>query len=195
MADKRAIQKTPQKTGDRICVGAVVGARGLKGDVRVKSFTGQPGDIAAYGPVETEDGTTLSLKVTGEAKGVMVVRIKGITNRTEADALKGQQLYVERSALPDIDDDDEFYHADLVGLRVVDETDTECGTVIALYNFGGGDMVDIRRPDGRILMLPFSAAAVPSVEVSTGRIVVASQALSDAEASPDSPPKDEGSDS
>ena len=190
-----------RRTTKKICVGVIVGARGLKGDVRVKSFTDDPGDVASYGPVETDDGTTLVLKVTGESKGVVVVRIDSMTDRTDAEALRGQRLYVERTALPKTEDEDEYYHTDLIGLAVVDETDTECGTVIALYNFGGGDMIDIRRSDGHSLILPFTAAVVPVVDVVSGRIVVSSNAIAAAEAEPDSAaeaeldsvPEDDGS--
>ena len=174
---------------DKVCLGIIVGARGIKGDVKVKAFTDQPENVAAYGPVETDDGERFTLTVTGQAKGVVVVRIEGVTDRDGVEALKGQQLYVDRSRLPETEDEDEYYHADLVGLAVVDETDTECGTVIALYDFGAGDVIDIRRPAGHTLLLPFTVEAVPKVDVSAGRIVVSSAALAMAEAAPESPPE------
>ena len=180
---------------EKVCLGVIVGARGIKGDVKVKAFTDQPEDIAAYGPVETDDGERFTLTVTGQAKGVVVVRIEGVTNRNGAEALKGQQLYVDRNTLPKTEDEDEYYHADLVGLAVVDETDTECGTVIALYNFGAGDVIDIRRPAGHTLLLPFTAEAVPMIDVSAGRIVVSSAAVAMAEAAPESPPENGASES
>ena len=164
MSEKPPVSNAKPKDG-KLCLGVIVGARGIKGDVKVKSFTGHPADVASYGPLETDDGQRLTLKVTGEAKGSVVVRISGVTDRTKAEALKGQQLYVERSQLPESDDEDEYYHADLIGLSVVDETDTECGTVIALYDFGAGDVIDIRRPAGHTLMLPFTADAVPEIDV------------------------------
>lgn len=175
---------------DKVCVGVIAGARGIKGDVKVKAFTENPNDIAAYGPVETDDGETLTLKVTGEAKGTVVVRIDGVTDRNQAEALKGQQMYVARNALPDTEDEDEYYHADLIGLTVVDETETECGTVIALYDFGAGDVIDIRRSAGHTLLLPFTVEAVPSVDLKAGRIVVSSAALESAEAAPDQSAQD-----
>jgi len=160
-----------------VCLGVVVGARGLKGDVRIKSFTEDPYDVAAYGPVQTDDGQSLALTITGEAKGVVIARIKGVADRTQAEDLKGQRLYVPRAALPHTDDEEEYYHADLIGLAVVDETGTECGTVIALYDFGSGDVIDLRLTQGRTVMLPFTRAAVPEVDVSGGRLVISRAVL------------------
>jgi 16S rRNA processing protein RimM len=163
-----------------VYLGVVVGARGLKGDVRIKSFTEDPSDVAAYGPVQTDDGQSLSLTITGDAKGVVIARIKGVADRTRAEELKGQRLYVPRAALPQTDDEEEYYHADLIGLAVEDETGTECGTVIALYDFGSGDVIDLRLTQGQTVMLPFTRAAVPKVDVPGGRLVVSRDALDDA---------------
>ena len=172
-------------SGDtRVCLGVIVGARGLKGDARIKSFTADPKDVAAYGPLMTDDGSKLALKITGEAKGVVIGRIKGIEDRTEVEALKGQKLYVERGAFPDTGDEEEFYHADLVGITVVDETGKECGTVSAIYDFGAGDMVDLRLPDGRTVLVPFTSAAVPTVDIAAGRMIIMASALAAAEDEP-----------
>ncbi len=187
MTDTGAKGKQAPTPEGKVCLGVIVGARGLRGDLRIKSFTEDPADIAAYGPVDTDDGQSLTLKITGEAKGVVIARSKGIEDRTQADTLKGQRLYVARDALPETDEEDEYYHADLIGLDVMDETDEICGTVIALYNFGGGDMIDVRRPDGSTLLLLFTPTVVPVVDVSAGRIVVDSTALAQAEAAPDPP--------
>lgn len=173
-------------SGDsQICLGVIVGARGLKGDARIKSFTSDPAGVAAYGPVVTDDGKELILKVTGEAKGVVIARIKGVEDRTGVEALKGQRFYVARDALPATEDEEEFYHADLVGLKVVNEQGKECGTVSAIYDFGAGDMVDLRRPDGRSVLIPFTASAVPTVDVAVGKIVVTAEALATAEEEPE----------
>ena len=150
---------------------------------RIKSFTDKPKGIAAYGPVCTDEGKSLTLKVTGEAKGVVIARSEGVANRSQAEALKGQRLYVSRQALPRTEDEDEFYHADLIGLDVVDETDIICGTVIALYDFGAGDMIDMRRPDGRTILLPFTTDMVTEVDISVGHIVVNAEALAQLEVS------------
>jgi|DEB0MinimDraft_10_1074344.scaffolds.fasta_scaffold97117_2 16S rRNA processing protein RimM len=168
---------TPAGSEAPVCLGVVVGARGLKGDVRIKSFTADPQDVAAYGPVATDDGQRLELKITGEAKGVVIARIAGISDRTAAEDLKGQRLYVARDALPQTEDEDEYYHADLIGMTVVDETDAECGTVIAIYDFGSGDVIDLRLTDGGTVMLPFTRAVVPKVDLSAGHLVVSRPAL------------------
>lgn len=165
-------------SGDsQICLGVIVGARGLKGDARIKSFTADPADVAAYGPLATDDGAQLELKVIGEAKGVVIARINGAEDRTAIEALKGKRLYVARDVLPETEDEEEFYHADLVGITVVDEQGKECGTVTAIYDFGAGDMVDMCLLDGRAVLIPFTAAAVPTVDVSARRLVVAAEAL------------------
>ncbi len=188
MADTAANGKQTPAAQDRVCLGVVAGARGLKGELRIKSFTDVAADVAGYGPVVTDDGQTLSLSVIGEAKGVVIARTDGVTDRTQAETLKGQRLYVARDALPATDDEDEYYHADLIGLDVVDETDAICGTVIALYNFGGGDLIDVRQPDGRTVMVPFTAATVPVIDTAAGRIVVESSALTQGDADPESAP-------
>ena len=185
MADTAAKGKQTPAAQDRVCLGVVAGARGLKGELRIKSFTEVAAGVAGYGPVVTDDGQTLSLKVIGEAKGVIIARTEGVTDRTQAETLKGQRLYVARDALPATEDEDEFYHADLIGLEVVDETEQPCGTVIAIYNFGGGDIIDVRRPDGRSVMMPFTSVTVPVVDTAAGRIVVDSSALSQEDTEPE----------
>src|SRR5579871_3969404 len=130
---------------ERILVGAVVGAQGLSGLLRVKSFTANPADLAAYGPVELEsaDGKTkrsVTLKVTGTAKGVVIVRADGIVDRTQAEALKGAQLFVARAALPAVEED-EFYLSDLLGLAAEREDGTALGTVKAIHDYGAGEVV------------------------------------------------------
>lgn len=161
----------------RVCVGVISGARGLRGDVRVKSFTARPEDVAAYGPVSDESGgRTFALTVTGRAGAHVIARIEGVADRTAAETLKGIRLYVARDALP-APDEDEYYLADLVGLAVEraggEDGDAEpFGRVRAVHDFGGGDVVDIERPDGSSVMVPFTKACVPVVDIAGGRIVV-----------------------
>jgi len=161
----------------RVCVGVITGARGLKGEVRVRSFTARPEDVGAYGPLSDEAGTrTLKLKVTGPAKDAVFARVEGVADRTAAEALKGVRLYVARDALPEVAED-EYYHADLLGLRVEVAGGggrTEAwGAVKAVHDFGGGPLLEIERPDGTTVMLPFTKAAVPEVDIAGGRLVVA----------------------
>lgn len=162
----------------RVCVGVVTGAHGLKGLVRVKPFTETPEGVAAYGPVESEDGERrYELAVANRTgKGQVLVRIDGVATREAADALKGERFYVGRDRLPP-PDEDEYYHADLIGLRADLPDGTVLGTVRAIYAFGAGDVVEIADPDGKLLTAPFTRAAVPEVDLAGGRIVVASEYL------------------
>lgn len=165
---------------ERICIGAIAGVRGLKGEVRIKSFTADPDDIAAYGPVSTEDGErTYRINVTAHAKGLIIARLDGIEDRDAAEALKGTRLYVPKSVLPEPDDGD-FYHADLIGLKAETKNGDTLGTVKAVHNFGAGDIIEITDESGGApgegkedLMVPFTLGLVPEVNLSEGRIVVA----------------------
>lgn len=157
---------------ERVLVGVVVGAQGLKGALRVKSFTADPLDIASYGPVEDEAGARrFRLKVTGEAKGTVIASVEGVKDRNAAEALKGTRFYVPRAALPASEDEDEFYHADLIGLPVELADGAALGKVRAVWDFGAGDVLEIARPDGEVMMLPFTKAAVPVVDVKGGRLI------------------------
>ena len=161
---------------ERVCIGAIAGVRGLKGEVRIKSFTADPDDIAAYGPVSTEDGErTYRINVTARAKGLIIARLDGIEDRDAAEALKGTRLYVPKSVLPKPDDGD-FYHADLIGLKAETGDGDTLGTVKAVHNFGAGDIIEIAAGPGEgkeDLMVPFTSALVPEVDLTEGRIVVA----------------------
>ncbi|KAA5604783.1 16S rRNA processing protein RimM [Roseospira marina] len=167
---------------DRVCVGVIVGVHGVRGAVRVKSFTAEPEDVGAYGPVSTEDGArSWALKVVGSAKGVVIVQLDGVRDRTTAEGLKGVRLYVPRSALPPPEDEEEFYHADLVGLAVEHESGERIGTVRAVHDFGAGDMLEVAPSadpadaagGGRAIMIPFTRSAVPVVDLKGARLVVA----------------------
>jgi 16S rRNA processing protein RimM len=156
---------------DRVCVGAVVGAHGIKGAVRVKSFTADPTHLGVYGPVEDEAGQRrFKLAVIGEAKGLMIARLDGISDRNTAEALRGTRLYVAKSCLPTTEED-EFLYVELVGCRAEDEAGTNWGTVTAVFDFGAGEVLDIAGPGGG-MMLPFTRAAVPVVDIVGRRLVV-----------------------
>ena len=155
---------------DRICVGAISGAFGVQGEVRLKSFCSTPEDIAAYGPLWTEDGTRqFKIKLTKPVAAGLGARLSGVATKEEADALKGVSLYADRSRLPRLPDD-EFYHADLIGLEVRDPGGKLLGTVRAVHNHGAGDLLEIGGA-GPDLLLPFTLAAVPTVDLTAGRIV------------------------
>jgi 16S rRNA processing protein RimM len=155
-----------------VTLGVIVGVHGVRGMLRVKSFTVQPEDIAAYGPLKDAAGKSYKLEVTGQAKGVLLVRIVGIGDRNAAEALKGTELLIDRDRLPETDAD-EFYHADLIGLRADLVAGETLGTVVAVQNFGAGDLLEIRLPDSRkTVLVPFDGASVPEIDLAAGRLLV-----------------------
>lgn len=156
----------------RVCVGAVAGAFGVRGEVRLKSFTADPEAIASYGAVETEDAKqTYDIKLTRPVKGGFAAKLSGVVTKEAADALRGTRLYVDRAKLPD-PDDDEYYHADLIGLAVHDTGGELIGHVKAVLNHGASDLLELRLPSGpKTVLLPFTLAAVPTVDIKAGRIV------------------------
>jgi 16S rRNA processing protein RimM len=175
-AAKRLSRRTedadPAKGAPRICVGLITGPQGVRGAVRIKSFTEVPEDIAAYGPVEDEAGCRrVELHVLGSAKGVLIVRIPGVQDRDEAAALRGLRLYLPRTALPQTDPD-EYYHADLIGLEAVLQDGTRVGHVRAIYDFGAGDTLEIVRDHAPPVLVPFTRAAVPIVSPTEGRVIL-----------------------
>lgn len=155
---------------DRICVGAISGAFGVQGEVRLKSFCTDPEDIASYGPLWSEDGLRqFKLKLTRPVAGGLGARLTGIETKEQADALKGISLYVDRKRLPRLPDD-EFYHADLIGLEVRDPGGKILGTVRAVHNHGAGDLLEISGA-GTDLLLPFTMAVIPTVDLTARRII------------------------
>jgi len=163
----------PVADTDRVCLGVVVGAQGVRGEVRIKAFTEDPLDVDAYGPVTDEPGEkTLRLSVRGRAKGAVVARIDGIADRNAAEALKGTLLYVPRDRLPEPENADTFYHADLVGLEARTPDGAPLGAVVAVFDHGAGDVLDILRVDGKPASVPFTKAVVPEVNLAEGYLVV-----------------------
>jgi len=157
----------------RICVGVITGAHGVRGLVRIHSFTTDPDDVAAYGPVTDEaGGRRFEITPTGHTRGQTVARIEGIKDRDAAEALKGVRLYVPRSALPDTEDEEEYYHADLIGLMAFGADGKEIGRIQAVYDFGAGDLLEVGQPNGRAIIVPFTRAAVPEIDIANGRLVV-----------------------
>ena len=160
-------------SSERICVGAITGAFGVAGEVRLKSFCADPTAIADYGPLYTQDGSrSFVVKLTRPVAGGLGARVTGIKTKEEADALRGTELYVDRTRLPSLPDD-EFYHSDLIGLQAVDTGGVMLGSVAAVHNHGAGDILEITGPGRKsALMLPFTLAAVPTVDLAAGRVVV-----------------------
>ncbi|CAN7503345.1 ribosome maturation factor RimM [Aminobacter sp. LjRoot7] len=152
---------------------AVIGAaHGIKGELRVKTFTGDPLALADYGPLYAKDGRAFEIATIRPANEVVVVRFKGVADRNAAEALTGTELFVDRSALPDDGDEGEFYHADLVGLQVRDETGAPVGKVFAVQNYGGGDILEIQYQGRKGVLIPFTQAAVPVVDVAGGFVTI-----------------------
>ncbi|MBR1605414.1 MAG: 16S rRNA processing protein RimM [Alphaproteobacteria bacterium] len=162
----------------RICIGAIVGVHGIKGEVKVKSFTDPDTNVDKYGVVENKSGNQkFELKVVGHSKELLRVKIKGVNDRTSAEALIGNGFYINREVLPDLEDEDEFYEADLIGLEVR-QNNQVIGTVAGLYNFGAGEIIEIKlKSTGKLEMIPFTKAYVPDVKVSDGYIMVTSASL------------------
>ena len=155
-----------------ICIGAIAGSYGVRGEVRLKSFCADPGDIASYGPLRTEDGSR-SFEVTlgVQVKNGFAARLSGIRTKEEADALKGVRLHVDRDRLPD-PEEDEFYHVDLIGLQVVDTGGQPIGTVKGVIEQGSGELLEIALSGhADAALLPFTRAMVPTVDLASGRIV------------------------
>lgn len=161
---------------DRVCVGAFAGSHGVHGHAKVKTFTAQPEDVAAYGPVESEDATqTFTLKVIRSLKPeLLLVSIKGLKNREEAQSLAGTRLYVDRSCLPPPEEDDEFYYSDLIGLKVTTDDGRPMGKVSAVQNFGAGDVIEIREIPGHkgSHLVPFTKDAIPTINIEIGLLII-----------------------
>jgi 16S rRNA processing protein RimM len=163
----------PQGHGKtRVCVGQIGAPHGIHGEVRLRSFTAEPEAIAAYVPLETEDGRRLRMEALRPAKNNFVARFAGIRDREAAAELVNAKLYAARERLPELTDD-EFYHADLIGLAAVDRDGNAIGSVVAVHNFGAGDLLEIRpRAGGNTAMVRFDEAHVPAVDVAGGRIII-----------------------
>jgi 16S rRNA processing protein RimM len=158
---------------DKVCVGAIVGAFGVKGDVRLKSFCADPAAIASYGTLTTEDGTrSFTLTLGASVAQGFACRLSGVTTKEAADTLRGVRLFVDRDRLPD-PSDDEFYHADLIGLQVLDTGGAELGRIKAVLNHGASDILEVTTPgQSGVLLIPFTRAIVPTVDLSRGCVIV-----------------------
>ncbi len=156
----------------RICIARIGAAHGVRGAVKLWTFTEDPLAVKTYGPLVTKDGARqFELTHVREAKGHLVATLKGIATREDAERLNGVELYVAREKLP-ATDEDEYYHADLIGLAAVTTSNEPLGRVIAIHNFGAGDIIEIALPHGPTMLLPFTNAVVPSVDLASGRVVI-----------------------
>ena len=155
-----------------ICIARIGAAHGVRGAVKLWTFTEDPLAVMQYGSLATKDGArSFEIATAREAKGHLVATLKGVATREEAERLNGIELYIAREKLP-ATDEDEYYHADLIGLAAVTAAGTPLGRVIAIHNFGAGDIIEIAPPQGATMLLPFTNAVVPSVDLTGGRVVI-----------------------
>jgi len=156
----------------RICVARIGTAHGVRGAVKLWTFTEDPWAVKAYGPLSTKDGArSFEFAELRAAKDHLVATFKGVTTRGEAERLNGIELYVAREKLP-ATDEGEYYHADLIGLAAVTTNDEPLGRVVAIHNFGAGDIIEIAPASGPTMLLPFTNAVVPTVDIPGGRIAI-----------------------
>jgi 16S rRNA processing protein RimM len=157
---------------NQICVGAITGSFGVRGEVRLKSFCAEPTALAEYGVLYTEDGSrSFSVTLTRPVAGGLGARLTGVATKEEADALRGTSLFVSRDKLPNLPDD-EFYHTDLIGLEARDTGGVLLGTVTAVHNHGAGDVLEIGGGGKASVLLPFTMVTVPTVDLAAGRVVI-----------------------
>ena len=161
------------QNNDRVLLGEIGAAQGLKGEVRIRSYTQDPAAIAGYGTLQDEHGRAIeveSLRVTPKA---LIARIRGVTTREAAEALARTRLYIARARLPERGEE-EWYHSDLIGLAAVDMKGEPVGTVVAIHNFGAGDLIEVKpATGGPTVLVPFTRDTVPEVDVEGGRLVLA----------------------
>ena len=155
-----------------VCIAAIAAAHGVRGHLKLKTFTEQPENAAAYGPVYDRQGNKLfGVEIVSVVAGSLIVQAEGVTDRNAAERLRGTALYVPRRLLPRIEED-EFYHEDLIGLRAWDISGNEIGQIVGVQDFGAGDIIEVRALDGTLLDFPFTKAVVPTVDLASGSVMI-----------------------
>lgn len=177
-------------TGDtsrKLLMGRIGAAHGIKGEVRIQSYTEDPLAIMDYGVLATgTPGQSIEILEARTTTNVLVARIKGVSDRTGAEKLNGTELYIDRDLLPQIEDEDDYYHADLVGLRAQLADGTSLGEIMAVPNFGAGDLLELRdKASGETRFIPFTRDAVPEVHIAAGYVVIVPPVEVDGEDAPD----------
>lgn len=157
---------------ERVCLGVIIGAHGLQGLVRVKSFAEDEEAVACYGPLEDDQGEPIALTLIGRGRGALLARVDGVGDRDSAEALRGTRLHVLRETLPPVGKD-EYYHADLIGLQVDHLNGAEIGIVVAVHDFGAGDLIDVRLAgSNKTVLLPFDRRTVPVIDLDARTLLV-----------------------
>ncbi|PST18071.1 ribosome maturation factor RimM [Rhizobium sp. JAB6] len=161
------------KLQNPVLMATIGAAQGLRGEVRARAYTSDPTALGDYGHLHSMDGRSFEVLEIREAKNVVIVRFRGINDRNAAEALNGLELYIERDNLPDDElDDDEFFYTDLEGLEAVDDQGVGYGTVSGIYDFGAGDLLELKGPGKRPVLIPFSEAAVLEIDLEAGKILI-----------------------
>ncbi len=164
----------PEPKEDWVCLGVIGAPHGVRGEVRVRSFTERPENVAAYGPLTDDVGRVWRLRVERRHKNGVIAALDGIGDRDAAERLKGQKLHVTRAALPALEEAETYYHADLIGLEVRLEDGRIAGRIAAVHDYGAGDLLEVARQDGEKVLIPFTAEAVREVDLAGGCVIAAS---------------------
>ncbi len=158
---------------DWVCLGVIGRPHGVRGLVRIRPFTEDAKAITAYGPLtDRKTGRQFIVSVANVAKGMVTARIEGISDRDQAEKLTGTELWVARASLPETENDEEYYFHDLIGLAAFDKDGAALGQVMGMENYGAGDLLDLRTPEGRSVLVPFTRQCVPVVDVKGGKVVI-----------------------
>ena len=165
------------KENNLVCIGLISRPHGVKGEVLVKSFTEDPRDLESYSPIQLKNGDQISLTIVGKSKGQFISRIEGLCSRDQCEKLSGELIYVERKVLPSIEGEDEFYHSDLIGMRVVTENGKIIGVITAIYDFGAGDIIEIKKNDESEIMVQFRKSIFKKVDIPREEVIVSENEL------------------
>ncbi|MGV1791557.1 ribosome maturation factor RimM [Rhizobium sp. A37_96] len=161
------------KLQNPVLMATIGAAQGLRGEVRARAYTSDPTALGDYGHLHSMDGRSFEVLEIREAKNIVVVRFRGVNDRNAAESLNGLELYIERDNLPDEElDEDEFYYTDLEGLEAVDDKGTSYGTISGIYDFGAGDLLELKGPGKRPVLIPFSEAAVLEIDLEGGKVLI-----------------------
>ncbi len=165
------MHKTEEQHASRICVGVIAAAHGIRGEVKVISYTQNPEDITTYGTLTDEMGAPVTLSIRGRVKNQFIARVEGVSDRNTAETLRNRKLFIDKEVLPSLKSGS-FYHVDLMGLKARNQAGEELGYIHAIHNFGAGDILEIMLKSGKKEMLSFTDVIVPEIHVAEGYVVL-----------------------